>query len=75
VLDLPYTYNPDGSLKKDDGYKELGKKVMKSKGGMMGMGMSLMSGIQTAMNSEGANERAKQTKTTRCHAIMLRYFA
>jgi hypothetical protein len=72
VLDLPYTYNPDGTLKKGDSYKDLGKRVMKKKG-LMSMGMELLSGAQTAMNSDSANERAKQTKTTRCHAIMLRF--
>jgi hypothetical protein len=44
VLDLPYTYNPDGTLKKEDGYAALGKKALKARGGTFGKGMALLSG-------------------------------
>ncbi|KAG5363747.1 Metacaspase-1 [Yarrowia sp. B02] len=76
ALDLPYVYSTKGILKEPNLAKEAGQGLLGAvssyaRGDIGGALSSIMGTVKQATTGNGANERAKQTKTAPCDAISI----
>lgn len=76
ALDLPYVYSTKGILKEPNLAKEAGQGLLGAvssyaRGDIGGALSSIMGSVKQATTGNGANQRAKQTKTAPCDAISI----
>ncbi len=75
MLDLPYVYNPDGSLKphtmKDElGYSAKDAAMNLMRGNKFGAAFKMVKGIAAAMNVDKANAYTQQSRSTMADVVL-----